>query len=207
MRPIHLLPPHRPSCFPLLRYIVTAPSRWICTTCPSFKRSNMRYTFQFSCHWIFANSGATHLCSVFPHRPLAPPFPHLLPFVSDPARYVLSTTFLSLLSPVLILLTQCNPGQVDESNKVCRFHYGRWLVYYSLRVFSSPLVLACALWLTAYQAFKVHLSICLLGLALDGEIALESIGNRLVLSCHEYKSSDVSVYFIVMNITLELISS
>ena len=67
-------------------------------------------------------------------------------------------------------------------------------------VFNSALVSACALWPTAYQGPSEYM------LALDGEIALESIGNRLALSCHKYKSSDVSVYFIVMNITLELIS-
>ena len=130
--------------------------------------------------------------------------PHLLPFVSDPARYVLSTTFLSLLLLVPILrLTQCNHEQVDESHKFCRLHYGRWLIYYSLSL-ALPLFRLALFGLPRIQA---HLSICLLGLALDGEIALKSIESRLALLCHKYRSSDISVYFTVMNIALGLISS
>ena len=89
------------------------------------------------------------------------------------------------------------------NQKVCRHYYGRWLVYYSLSL-APPLF---RLVLFGLLRIKAHLNICLLGLALDGEITLESIENGLALFCYKYKSSDVSVYFTVMNMALELISS
>ena len=122
-----------------------------------FNRSSMRYTFQSSCHWIFANSGATHLCSAFPHRPLAPPFPHPLPFVSDPARSVLSTTFLSLLSLVLILrLTQCNREHVDESKGLSSL---LWTVVGLLFLSLTPSLFRLALF--DLLRIEAHLNICL----------------------------------------------
>ena len=81
------------------------------------------------------------------------------------------------------------------NQKVCRLTMDHgWSI---IPIFNSALVSACALWPSPSEYM----------LALDGEIALESIENGLALFCRKYKSSDVSVYFTVMNIALELISS
>ena len=81
------------------------------------------------------------------------------------------------------------------NQKVCRLTMDDgWSI---IPIFNSALVSACALWPTAYRGPSEYM------LALDGEIALESTENGLALFCRKYKSSDVSVYFTVMNIALD----